>query len=136
MIVIIPARAGSKRIKNKNIKFFNGKPIIFWIIKKLKKNKKVKKIAVSSDDTKILNLCRKYGVNDLIKRSKKLSNDKTPFQKVIVDTIKKLKIIKKNKEKILDFYLKDLLLLKCENFQESKHMEKLPKSFLYFFLLF
>ena len=29
-ICIIPARGGSKRIKNKNIKIFNGKPIIYW----------------------------------------------------------------------------------------------------------
>lgn len=32
-IAIIPARKNSQRIKNKNIKIFNGKPIIFWPIK-------------------------------------------------------------------------------------------------------
>ena len=31
-IAIIPARSGSKRIKNKNIKLFHGKPIIAWPI--------------------------------------------------------------------------------------------------------
>jgi len=36
LFAIIPARGGSKRIKNKNIKSFNGKPIIFHVIKKLK----------------------------------------------------------------------------------------------------
>ena len=29
-VVVIPARSGSKRIKNKNIKIFNGKPIIYY----------------------------------------------------------------------------------------------------------
>ena len=33
MIAIIPARSGSKRKKNKNIKKFNKKPIIYWSIK-------------------------------------------------------------------------------------------------------
>ena len=32
-LAIIPARSGSKRIKNKNIKNFFGKPIIYWSIK-------------------------------------------------------------------------------------------------------
>ena len=31
-LLIIPARVGSKRIKNKNFKKFNGKPIIFYSI--------------------------------------------------------------------------------------------------------
>ena len=30
---IIPARGGSKRIPKKNIKMFNGKPMIYWSIK-------------------------------------------------------------------------------------------------------
>ena len=36
-ICLIPARGGSKRIKNKNIKNFLGKPIIAWSIQKAKK---------------------------------------------------------------------------------------------------
>ena len=31
--IFVPIRKGSKRIKNKNIKLFNGKPIIAWTIK-------------------------------------------------------------------------------------------------------
>ena len=31
-VAIIPARGGSKRIPRKNIKEFNGKPIIAWVI--------------------------------------------------------------------------------------------------------
>ena len=38
-ICIIPARGGSNRIKNKNIKKFNGKPIIGIVLKNLKKTK-------------------------------------------------------------------------------------------------
>ena len=40
IFAIIPARAGSKRIKNKNIINFFGKPIIGWTIKNLKSLKK------------------------------------------------------------------------------------------------
>ena len=36
-LIIIPARSGSKRIKNKNIRIVNGKPLIYWTIKYAKK---------------------------------------------------------------------------------------------------
>ena len=48
-IAIIPARGGSKRIKNKNIKIFDGKPIIYWTIIKLMKTRLFNKIYVSTD---------------------------------------------------------------------------------------
>ena len=46
-IAIIPARKNSKRIKNKNIKLFKGKPIIYWTIKYLKESKLFKEILFS-----------------------------------------------------------------------------------------
>tara|TARA_B100000401_G_C52796382_1_gene716118 strand:+ start:1326 stop:2015 length:690 start_codon:yes stop_codon:yes gene_type:complete len=70
------ARGGSKELKNKNIKLFNGKPLIFYSIDLAKKNKKIKKIFVSSDNAKILKIARKYGANTII-RPKYLSNDKS-----------------------------------------------------------
>ena len=38
-ICLIPARSGSKRIKNKNIKMFHGKPIIAYAIDNAIKSK-------------------------------------------------------------------------------------------------
>lgn len=93
IFAIIPARGGSKRIKNKNIIKFFQKPIIGWTIKELKKLKKKKlinKIVVSSDSNKILNTSKKFGADIFVKRTKKLSNDKSPFQLAIVDVIKRL----------------------------------------------
>ena len=40
ILAIIPARGGSKGIKNKNIKNINKKPLIFWTIKEAKKKQK------------------------------------------------------------------------------------------------
>ena len=42
-LAIIPARSGSKRIKNKNIKIFHNKPIISYSIKTALKSKLFKK---------------------------------------------------------------------------------------------
>ena len=52
IIGIIPARAGSKSIKNKNITNINGKPLIYYTIKAIKKSK-IKNFIVSSDSKKI-----------------------------------------------------------------------------------
>ena len=54
-------RGGSKRIKLKNVKNFFGKPIIFYTIQTLKKTKLFNKIYVSTDNSKIAFIAKKYG---------------------------------------------------------------------------
>ena len=46
MFAYIPARSGSKRILNKNIKLFKGKPIISYVIENIKKLDFIKSIYV------------------------------------------------------------------------------------------
>ena len=53
-ILIIPARSGSKRIKNKNIKKLGGKPIIYWAIKAAKQSRLFNEIHISTDSKKFL----------------------------------------------------------------------------------
>ena len=89
-IAIIPARIGSKRIKKKNIKLFNNKPIIKKTFEIIKKSKMFNEIVLSTDSDKILNLGTKIGFTKLIKRSKKLSNDYVGTKEVIVHAIKVL----------------------------------------------
>lgn len=72
----IPARSGSKTIKNKNIIDFKGKPMIAHSILSAKKLK-VKKIVVSSDSRKYLKIAKKYGSDFLHLRPKKYSRDKS-----------------------------------------------------------
>jgi N-acylneuraminate cytidylyltransferase len=82
-IAIIPARGGSKRIKNKNVKFFFNKPVIYWSIKAAKQSKLFDKIIVSTDSKKIANICKKYNVEVPFLRPKILSNDKASTAKVV-----------------------------------------------------
>ena len=86
-IAIIPARGGSKRIPNKNIKLFFGMPILGRTILKLKKTKLFKDIYVSTDSKKIAKIAKKYGAKVPYYRSKKLSDNFTSTQKVIQDMI-------------------------------------------------
>ena len=59
-LLIIPARSGSKRIKNKNIKNFVGKPIIYYPINTAIKSKLFTKIHVSTDSKKISKLAESF----------------------------------------------------------------------------
>ena len=90
-IVIIPARGSSKRIKNKNLKLFLGKPIIQWTIENLKKYEFINKIIVSTDSKKIADFSKKIGADVPFIRPKKISTDHATTSEVMkhaVDNIK------------------------------------------------
>ncbi len=89
-ICIIPARSGSKRIRNKNIKLFHGKPIISYAIQLAKSCGLFKRIVVSTDSYNISKIAKKYGAEVPFLRSKKLANDFATTSEVVVDCIKRI----------------------------------------------
>jgi N-acylneuraminate cytidylyltransferase len=97
VIVIIPARSGSKGIKNKNIKIIKGKPMIDYTIEYAKKSKIVDQIVVSTDSQKYLNKIRKYNLIYEVLRKKKLSKDLVQDFPVIKDALFKSEIFFKTK---------------------------------------
>ena len=74
-ICLIPARRESKRLKNKNIKIFFGKPLIAYSILTAIKSNLFDEICVSTDSLKIANIAKKYGAKIPFLRPKKFSND-------------------------------------------------------------
>jgi len=90
ILVIIPARNGSKRLKNKNILKIKNIPMVIRCAMEATKSKYVDHIYVSSESKKILNICKKYKVN-FIKRPKNLSKDNVEKQDVIAHGTKLLK---------------------------------------------
>src|SRR6056300_902395 len=84
---IIPARSGSKRIKNKNILNFYGIPFIGRTIKTAKHSKIFDKIIVSSDSEKIINIAKRYGAINFGLREKKYSRDKVTTDQLILREI-------------------------------------------------
>jgi len=83
IIAVIPARGGSKRIKNKNIKLFFGKPMIAWTIIAAKKTKAFKRIIVSTDNIKIAKIAKKYGADVPFLRDK-FFDDISPVSKATI----------------------------------------------------
>jgi pseudaminic acid cytidylyltransferase len=89
-IAIIPARGGSKRLKNKNIKSFLGKSILQRTIEKIQNTKIFSKIVLSSDSKKIINLAKKYKVDFIVNRNGYLASNKATTLEVVQDAIKKI----------------------------------------------
>ena len=90
VLALIPARGGSKGIPNKNIKLFNGRPLIEWSIKLALKIKLIDKVVVSSDSLKIINISKKLGA-EVILRPKYISGDKATTESAIIHCIKYFK---------------------------------------------
>ena len=82
-IAVIPARGGSKRIPRKNIKTFNGKPMIAWSIEAAKSSGLFERIIVSTDDAEIAEVSKQCGAEVPFIRPAELSNDFAATTEVI-----------------------------------------------------
>ena len=128
-LAIIPARSGSKRIKNKNIKSFLGKPLIEYSLDACIKSKLFSKIFVSSDEKKILEIARKKKIIINTLRPKKLSSDKVPLISVIKHVIKMFQKKNQNFDEIWLIYatnplIDETILRKCARIFKTKIFKK------------
>ena len=104
LYAIVPARAGSKRVKNKNIIKIKKLMLIDYTINYLLKINKVDKIIISTDIKKIINKYKKKKKILVIQRPKKISGDKSKSSdlvKHVLQVLKKKKLIHLN----ISFYL-------------------------------
>lgn len=95
ILAIIPARSGSKGLKDKNIRILNGKPLIAYTIEAALKSNVFEDIIVSTDSEKYKVISEEYGAWVPFLRSKELAMDTTSTNDVIDDIILKLKAIGK-----------------------------------------
>ncbi len=87
ILAIIPARKGSKRIPKKNLKKFNGKPLIYWSIKAARNSKYIDKVIVSTDSKLIRDISIKYGSDVPFIRPKKISTSTSKSSDVIIHAL-------------------------------------------------
>lgn len=82
-VCIIPARSGSKGIKNKNILKLGKKPLLIHSCEFASKLKFVNKIIISTDSKQYLNMIEKFNFPSSNLRPKRLSGDETKTSDVI-----------------------------------------------------
>ena len=90
-IAIIPARSGSKGLKDKNIKELNGKPLIAYSIECAIDSGMFDKVFVSTDSLKYANIAIQYGADASFLRSKENSSDSAGSWDVVREVIERLK---------------------------------------------
>ena len=109
---IIPARAGSKGIKNKNIIDIANHPLIAYSIEAAKKSKYIDEIYVSTNGKKISKISKKYGA-EVILRPKNISDDITMPDDAVTHSINYLnKIMNRKQENII--FMQPTSPLRCE----------------------
>ena len=84
---LIPARSGSKGVKNKNIINFGGHPLLAWTIKACKQCPSIDRIFLSTDSEDYAEIAIKYGAEVPFLRPKAISMDSSSDYEFIIHFI-------------------------------------------------
>lgn len=91
MIAIIPARGGSKGLPGKNIREFDGRPLISITVTEALKVPEISRVIVSTDDIKIAEVAQEYGAEVPFMRPAELASDESPALEAYFYTIDRLR---------------------------------------------
>ncbi|MBQ6099467.1 MAG: UDP-2,4-diacetamido-2,4,6-trideoxy-beta-L-altropyranose hydrolase [Methanobrevibacter sp.] len=86
ILVVIPARGGSKGIPRKNLRLLNNKPLISYSIEAAKASQYVDDVVVTTDDSQIALIAEKFGAS-VVRRSDELATDEVSLDPVIHDAM-------------------------------------------------
>lgn len=90
ILAVIPARAGSKGIPNKNIRIIGSKPLIYYSIRNATSSKYITDVIITTDSEQVKIIANQMGVKT-IDRKKELCGDEITLDSVIYDAIPKNK---------------------------------------------
>ncbi|MBL4710734.1 MAG: hypothetical protein JKY48_20105, partial [Flavobacteriales bacterium] len=118
ILIIIPARGGSKGIPRKNVRALNGKPLIGYSIKNALSIDFNQDVYVSSEDDEILNISKKNGAKTH-RRPSKLSKDDITLDSVIFDAFQEIQKIEGKEYDFIVTLQPTSPLLKTESLTEA-----------------
>lgn len=99
IIGIIPARSGSKSVKDKNIRLLNGKPMISYSIEHALQSRYINKVVVSTDSEKYAEIAKQYGAEIPFLRPSQYAQDNSLDIEVFEHT---LEFLEKNENYVPD----------------------------------
>ena len=86
-LAIIPVRTGSRRLHQKNIKHFFGKPIFIYTLEYAKRSGLFDEILVSTESEEVVAICRPYGHDVPFLRPERLASDSAQLVHVVADAL-------------------------------------------------
>jgi CMP-N-acetylneuraminic acid synthetase/spore coat polysaccharide biosynthesis predicted glycosyltransferase SpsG len=101
ILIIIPARGGSKGIPRKNVRLLNGKPLIYYAIQNSMNSRYNPDVFVTTEDEEIATISSKFGAL-IHKRPEELANDSNTLDPVIYNA---LNLIEKENAKRYDIVI-------------------------------
>jgi CMP-N,N'-diacetyllegionaminic acid synthase len=90
---VIPARAGSKGIPDKNLATLYGRPLISYTIEAALASRLVSRVIVSTEDERIAEVARQAGAEVPFRRSAELASDEASNLQVFIDAIQRMRRI-------------------------------------------
>lgn len=118
ILAIIPARGGSKRVKRKNIRKINNKPLIAYTIEAAQKSKYISRIVVSTDDVEIAKVSENCGIEVPFIRPSEFSTDQAKSIDLVLHSLDECRRIYSEE---YDFIV---LLQPTSPFRTSLHIEE------------
>ena len=86
IVSMIPARLGSKRVKSKNLRYLDGRPLVCHVIEKAKQANVFKAIYLNSEADIFADICREYGIK-FYQRPLELASDEATNDMFVLDFI-------------------------------------------------
>lgn len=117
IMALIPARSGSVRVENKNIRNLAGKPLISYTIRAAKASRKVNRIVVSTDSESIAGIAREHGAEIPFLRPREISKTDSTEMEFFLHA---LGWFKKNENYSPDFIV---LLYPTSPFRKAKSID-------------
>lgn len=87
VLALIPARAGSKGVPNKNVRLLGGHPLLAWSIAACRKSTTINRIIVSTDSPEYAVLAQKLGAEAPFLRPEEISGDRSTDYDFIVHAL-------------------------------------------------
>lgn len=99
-LAVIPARSGSKRVVGKNKKKLGNKPLIAWSLEQINAVDLKPHVVVSTDDTDIVSIAKKYKANPIIRSAKYATDVST-----VIDAVLEVLEVYESKQQCFDAVL-------------------------------
>jgi len=95
VLAVIPARKGSKGLPGKNMKEFNGKPLLYWTLLAATQSNQITTTILSTDSDEAASLAEQLGIRVPWIRSAELATDEATTADVVIDALRKESLKKK-----------------------------------------